>query len=279
MNRYLELYKQYLLVEKGLSINTVSSYLIDIKECLGFKEDCDAYLKYLYKKKIRASSVNRKLVAVNSYYNFLVANKYISSNPFKNIDKAKKENKLPTYLTYTEIEKITNAIKKEEYLYKAIIELMYGCGLRVSEVVNIRLEDIHFHEKMIECIGKGNKQRYVPINDIALNCIALYLKNIRSQYDVTSHYLFLNKQKKQLNRVYIFRLIKELAKRANINKNVSPHTIRHTFATHLIENGANLRSVQEMLGHESITTTEIYTHINTSKLIEDYDKYFEKKED
>lgn len=283
MIKYLELYKQYLIVEKGLSLNSVNSYINDIKEFFNFNSegDVEGYLKYLFDKGIKATSLNRKITSLNNYYKFLYRNKYCSKNIFKDVDRPKNDKKLPVYLSYGEVERMINSIKEDEYLERALIEAIYGCGFRVSELVNIKLKDVHFEEKMIECIGKGNKQRYVPINGIALACIDSYIKNIRNNLKIKcdSSLLFLSYKGKRVTRQYVFNLIKELAIRANINKNVSPHTLRHSFATHLLENGANLRAVQLMLGHENITTTEIYTHLNANKLLEDYDKYFEKKED
>lgn len=282
MIKYLEIYKQYLIVEKGLSMNSVNNYISDIKDYLSEckNDDVNAYLKYLYNKGIKASSLNRKITSINGFYKYLYDNKFIEKNMFYNVDRPKMDRKLPVYLTYTEMMNLINCIKKEEYLEKAIIEIIYGCGLRVSEVINIRLEDIHFEEKMIECIGKGNKQRLVPINNIALSCIKDYIKSNRDDLSnkQDTHLLFLNKKGKKLTRQRVHSIIKKLSSRANIKKNVSPHTLRHSFATHLLENGANLRAVQVMLGHEKITTTEIYTHLNTSKIIENYDKYFERDE-
>lgn len=279
MIKYLEIYKQYLIVEKGLSMNTVNGYICDIKDFFSFNSngDIEGYLKKLYDNNIKVNSLNRKISSISGYYDFLYVNKYTNKNICFNIDRPKKEKKLPVYLTYGEIERLINSIKEEELLERAIIEFIYACGLRVSEVINIRLKDIHFEEKMIECIGKGNKQRYVPINDIALKCIYNYIREIRNNLKriEDDNLLFLSYKGKKVTRQYVFLLIKKLAKRANIKKEISPHTLRHSFATHLLENGANLRAVQEMLGHESITTTEIYTHLNASKLIEDYDKYFE----
>ena len=282
MIKYLELYKQYLIVEKGLSMNSVNSYTSDIKDYFNECKDNDVnkYLKYLYDKGIKTSSLNRKITSINGFYKYLYDNKFIDKNIFYNVDRPKMERKLPVYLTYIEMMNLINSIKEDEYLERTIIEVIYGCGLRVSEVINIRLEDVHFEEKMVECIGKGNKQRLVPINNIALSCIRNYIKLFRDKLEnkQDSHVLFLNKKGRKLTRQYVHSLIKELAARANIKKNVSPHTLRHSFATHLLENGANLRAVQVMLGHEKITTTEIYTHLNTSKIIENYDKYFERDE-
>lgn len=282
MIKYLELFKQYLVVEKGLSFNSVNSYISDIREYFKIDEEgnINKYLKYLNDKNIKFSSLNRKITSISNYYKFLYSNKYIDSNALFNVDRPKKEKKLPVYLTYGEVERLINCIKKDEYLEKAIIELIYACGLRVSEVINIREKDVHFEEKMIKCTGKGNKQRYVPINDIALVSISNYVSKIRSNLknSNTRDLLFLGYRGEVVTRQYVYNLVKRLALNANIKKNVSPHTLRHSFATHLLENGANLRAVQVMLGHESITTTEIYTHLNASKLIEDYDKYFERND-
>ena len=279
MIKYLELYKQYLVVEKGLAMNSVNSYISDILDYFKFNEkgDSEGYFKYLKERNIKTSSMARKITSVKGYYSFLYRNKYIKENTFVSIDLPKKEKKLPNYLTYGEIERVINGIKKDEYLERALFETLYACGFRVSELINIRLKDVHFEEKMIECIGKGNKQRYVPVNDIALACIYSYIKEVRSnlKYKEKENLLFLGYKGKKLTRQYIYLLVKELCSRANIKKTVSPHVIRHSFATHLIENNANLRAVQTMLGHQNITTTEIYTHVNASKIIEDYDKYFE----
>lgn len=282
MIKYLELYKQYLVVERGLSMNSVNSYINDIREYYKFDSNgnISGFINYLAERKIKTSTLSRKVTSIKGYYSFLYKNKYIDDNLMISVDLPKKEKKLPVYLTYGEIERLINSIKKEEYLERALIETLYGCGFRVSELINIRLKDIHFDEKMIECIGKGNKQRYVPINNIALSCIDTYIKEIRNnlKFKENDNLLFLSYKGKKLTRQHVFILVKELCARAGIKKNVSPHILRHSFATHLIENNANLRAVQTMLGHESVTTTEIYTHINSSKLIEDYDKYFERNE-
>ena len=282
MIRYLELYKQYLVVEKGLSLNSVSSYFSDIKEYLNYGdlEDIEGYIKYLNDKNIKTSSLARKITSIKGYYRFLYKNRYIQSNLFTSVDLPKKERGLPVYLTYVEIEKLICSINENEVLERALIETLYGCGFRVSELINIRLKDVHFEEKMIECIGKGNKQRYVPVNNMALQCIKSYIINVRSKlkYKVDDSLLFLSYKGKKLTRQYVFILVKELCARANIKKKVSPHVLRHSFATHLIENNANLRAVQAMLGHENIITTEIYTHVNASKIMESYDRYFEGDE-
>ncbi len=279
MIKYLELYKQYLLVEKGLSINSVNSYIIDIKDFFKYDEegkDSFGYLKYLNDKGIKVSSLNRKITSIKQYFVFLYENKYVDYVLFDNVDHPKKEKKLPVYLTYGEVDRLIRSIRDDEYLMRAIVEVLYGCGLRVSEIINMKLKDVHNEEKVIECKGKGNKQRFVPINDIALASIKKYLLEVRDKlkYKASDSLLFLTNKGKRVTRQYVFCLVNELSKRANINKKISPHTLRHSFATHLLENGANLRAVQVMLGHESIATTEIYTHMNVSNIIENYDKYF-----
>ena len=282
MIKYLEIYKQYLIVGKGLAVNSANSYIRDIKDY--FKFDINGnhvqYFKYLKEKGIKTSSLSRKITAIKGYYSFLYKNRYISENVLMNVDLPKKEKKLPVYLTYGEMEKIINSIKENEYLERALIEILYGCGFRVSELINIKLKDIHFEEKMIKCNGKGNKDRIVPVNSTALYCLNSYIKKIRNNLKILENeeLLFLNYNGKKISRQQVFLLIKNLCKRANINKNVSPHVLRHSFATHLIENNANLRAVQTMLGHESIVTTEIYTHVNSSRITEEYDKYFERNE-
>ena len=282
MIKYIEFYKQYLIVEKGLTINTADSYIRDIKEYLKYdtNNDINDYLKYLKNKGIKTSSLSRKITSIKGFYNFLYKNNYIGKNLLINIDLPKREQRIPTYLTYGEIDRLLKSISKEDYLSKAIIEVLYGCGFRVSELINIRLKDVLFEEKMVKCIGKGNKQRFLPINDIALSSIYEYIKNIRNKLNIKEEkdILFLNSRGKKINRQRIFKLVKELGNKAKIKKNISPHVIRHSFATHLIENNANLRAVQIMLGHKNIATTEIYTHINADKLIEDYDKYFERND-
>lgn len=282
MNKYLEIYKQYLVVEKGLSLNSVNSYISDLKDYFNFNlnGDIKGYLRSLYSRNIKSSSVSRKIVSIKSYYYFLYKNNYIGEEDLVWVDLPKKERRLPVYLTYLEIEKLIGSIKKEEILEKALIETLYGCGFRVSELINIRLKDVHFEEKMVECLGKGGKQRYVPINSVALSCISSYINKVRSnlKFKENDSLLFLGYKGKKLTRQYVFLLIKELSKRAGIKKNVSPHTIRHSFATHLIENDANLIAVQNMLGHENVVTTEIYTHVEISKIMETYDKCFREDE-
>ena len=283
MIKYIELYKQHLIVEKGLSLNTAASYLSDIRQFFKITNngDVEVYLNHLNKKDYTATSINRKTTALRNYYNFLFRYKYIDSNPFLHIDRAKEEKSVPDFLTISEVKRLLDSPREDEILDRVILEMLYGGGFRVSELVNLKLNDVNFTKRMVKCKGKGNKQRYVPLGDFALHYLNEYLvfksNNIKSKNNTTN--LFLTNKGRLLNRQYVHSLIKKHAARANIQKNVSAHTLRHSFATHLLDNGANLREVQMLLGHEDIKTTQIYTHITTKRLVKDYDRYFTRKEE
>ena len=279
MIKYLELYRDHMIVSRGYSINTVSSYIRDIKQYFDVIKDrnIDAYFEFLVKNNYTVSSQNRKISALSSYYNYLIQFNYEKVNPFYNVEMAKREKKLPDCLSYDEVLKLIE-VSKDDYLDRAIIEVLYGCGLRVSELCNLKISDIHFEESLIECLGKGNKQRYVPINKEALFAINDYLVNCRSklEYKESDDILFLSRKGRVLHREYVNEMLKRVANKARINKNVYPHMLRHTFSTHLLMNGANLRSIQTMLGHKNLSTTEIYTHVDKKKLMDDYNKYFKE---
>ena len=280
MIKYIELYRDYIIVSKGYSIKTVEAYLSDIKQYFDItkdNEDINVYLKEIYINNYSPASQNRKISALNSYFNYLIKFNYTDKNPFSNVSLAKLDKKLPEYLTYPEIVKILNYLKND-LLNKAIVEVLYGCGLRVSELVSLKVNDIHYDEQLIECKGKGNKQRYVPINKNALMAINDYKVNFRDKLEKKENesILFLNKKGHVIRREAINVMLNKVGKEVGLNKNLHPHMFRHSFSTHLLENGANLRVIQEMLGHENISTTEIYTHINKKKLIDDYNKYFEE---
>jgi integrase/recombinase XerD len=279
MIKYIELYKDYLIVTKGNSINTVNAYLRDIKQYFNITKDkdIDAYFEYLVKNNYSVSSQNRKISALNNYYTYLTSFNYCNNNPFYNVELAKRERKIPDYLTYQEIVKIIDSAS-DNLLDKTIIEVLYGCGLRVSELCSLKISDIHYEESLIECFGKGSKQRYVPINKKALLSINEYILEYRNKlkYKESDDLLFLNKKGKKLNREYVNVMLNKIASKAGIKKKVHPHLFRHTFSSHLLENGANLRSIQTMLGHVNLSTTEIYTHVDKKKLIDDYNKYFKE---
>lgn len=278
MIKYLSLYRDYMIVNKGYSLKTVEAYISDIKqyfEVIG-EGNVEDYFSYLYECNYTNTTHNRKLSALNAYYKYLLENNYVLSNPFSNVEYAKKTKHLPSYLTYPEVLKILNYFRND-LLNNALIEVLYGCGLRVSELVKLKVSNIHYAEGLIVCEGKGNKQRYVPINKKALLAINDYKIKYRDklEYKEDENILFLNKKGKVLKREYINTILDKAAIKIGINKKLHPHMFRHSFATHLLENGASLRAVQELLGHENMATTEIYTHINKKKLIEDYNKYFE----
>jgi integrase/recombinase XerD len=279
MNPYLALFRQHLLIERSLSPKTVEAYLQDISKLALFIEnrkkieqvnadDIRAFLSYLYEQGAEACSQSRILSGIHSFFQFLLFENYITEDPTILIERPKAGRRLPTVLSVPEIESIIAAIDysfPEGHRDRAIIEVMYGCGLRVSEVVELRLSQLFFNENLIRVIGKGDKERLVPIGSIAQQAVMLYLEGYRTvQKPKYGHedVVFLNRQGRKLSREWIFGIIKDLVSKAGITKNVSPHTFRHSFATHLIEGGADLRAVQDMLGHESITTTEIYTHLD-----------------
>jgi integrase/recombinase XerD len=277
-------FETYLRLEKSLSENSVEAYLNDILKLEHYftetgrvvgpaevtYQDLKSFLIWYGTDNKNTRTQSRTLSGVRAFYKFLLIEGEIDENPASLIESPKIGLKLPEVLSVSEIDRMIDQIdlsKPEGHRNKAIIETLYGCGLRVSELVNLRLTDIHYGEGFIVVTGKGNKQRLVPVSSKALREIDIY-KLDRNQLSVIhdQNILFLNRRGSGLTRAMIFTMIKELAAKAGIKKNISPHTFRHSFATHMIEAGADLRAVQEMLGHESILTTEIYTHIDRSFL-------------
>jgi integrase/recombinase XerD len=277
-------FETYLRLEKSLSDNSIEAYLNDVLKLENFFSDREsdvlpAGVTYADLKEFLAwYSVNNKntrtqsrvLSGIRAFFRFLLIEGEIEENPSSLIESPKIGLKLPEVLSVEEIDRIIGEIdlsKPEGHRNKAIIETLYGCGLRVSELCNLRLTDIHYNEEFVVITGKGNKQRLVPVSGKALKEIDIYKKD-RDRLPVIKdqNVLFLNRRGSHLTRAMIFTIIKDLASRAGIMKNISPHTFRHSFATHMVEAGADLRAVQEMLGHESILTTEIYTHIDRSFL-------------
>lgn len=279
-------FEAYLRLEKSLSKNSITAYLHDVDKLIAFIatndenlsvqhikiDDLRAFISHLVGSHINARSQMRILSGVRAFFKYLLIENIIENDPSELLDSPQAGRKLPVFLTYHEIERLIAAIdlsKPGGERDKAIIETLYGCGLRVSELCNLKISDIFFEESFIKVKGKGNKERLVPIGSKALKQIELYRFEIRSHLDVkkgSEDILFLNHRGKFLSRVSIFNLIKLLAQIAGITKVISPHTLRHSFATHLIEGGADLRAIQEMLGHESIITTEIYTHLDREYL-------------
>ena len=278
-------YRAYLKLEKGLSPNSVEAYMMDYQR---LQEYCDAHqIDVVYAtfddlkafifdtfKTIRTVSTQARLVAgIHSFYRFLLYHKYIEQDPSELIETPKKEQHLPEVLSLEEIDKMIAQIdlsKNESHRNRAIIEMLYGSGLRVSELVNLRLSDIYLQEGYMRITGKGSKQRLVPISAEATKWFQYWLidRNTLNIKQEASDIAFLNRYGRQLTRAMIFTIIKQLATAAGITKNISPHTLRHSFATHLLQNGADLRVIQQLLGHESISTTEIYTHVDIHDLRE-----------
>lgn len=281
-------FKAYLQLEKNLSSNSVAAYLADIEKFTQYLEanqlslspdeinlnHLELFLKWINEWGISTSSQARIISGLKNFFQYCVQEKIVNADPTLLLEMPKLQKKLPSVLSYQEIEKLINNIDLstiEGTRNKAIIETLYSCGLRVSELVNLRISCIYQDSGFVRIIGKGNKERLVPISEEALKYIHIYLDTVRVFLPVSaidSDIVFLNKRGKKLSRVMIFLIIKNLAAKAGIKKNISPHTFRHSFATHLIEGGADLRAVQDMLGHESIITTEIYTHLDREFLRE-----------
>lgn len=282
--RLLQKFKQYLLLEKALSANTLDAYVHDVDKLFAYLEkqgihpkdvkldDLETFLATLHDEDIRARSQARILSGIRSFYRYLVLDGHIESDPTLLLESPKIGMKLPEVLSIGEIDMLIDAIdlnKREGQRNRAIIETMYSCGLRVSEACNLKLSDLYLKEGFIKVEGKGSKQRLVPISERAIAEIMRYLTD-RADIDIKlghEDYLFVSAHfKKKMSRVTMFHVIKELSKQVGLKKNISPHTFRHSFATHLLEGGANLRVIQSMLGHEDIGTTEIYTHIDAHRL-------------
>ena len=276
-------YQQYLKLEKSLSKNTLDAYMTDLDKLLHFLQsenieisdvcldDLERFSAGLHDIGIHPRSQARIISGIKSFFHFLIMADYLEADPSELLEGPKIGLKLPEVLTVEEIDSIIAAIdlsKNEGQRNRAILETLYSCGLRVSELTNLKLSDLYFDEGFIKVEGKGSKQRLVPISPRAIKEIKLYFTDrnrgkIKKEYE---DYVFLARWGKNISRIMVFHLIKELAQTAGITKNISPHTFRHSFATHLLEGGANLRAIQCMLGHESIATTEIYTHIDRNML-------------
>jgi integrase/recombinase XerD len=286
----LKHFKIYLQLERGLAVNSIDAYLRDVAKLVQFAQlkewkspsglDQHALLdffEFLNDLGLSGASQARILSGLKTFFEFLLLENIVDTDPTENIDGPKLARKLPDTLSYDEIEKAIASIDLSTALghrNKAILEVLYGCGLRVSELINLQLSNCHVDMGFIKVIGKGSKTRLVPIGEETVVQLKLYLDHYRTQVkSAAEDVVFLNRNGAKLTRVMIFYIIKEAVAKAGIEKTVSPHTFRHSFATHLVEGGADLRAVQEMLGHQSITTTEIYTHLDNSFLKETIQKY------
>jgi integrase/recombinase XerD len=278
--RYIKDFVSYLKIEKGLAENSILAYQNDVDKLKDFAEggnktadqldyeDLKQFLSTLFDLGLSARSQARIISGIKQFYGFLILENLVKVDPSELLEQPKLGRKLPEVLSIEEIDALLAAIdlsKNEGHRNRAMLETLYSCGLRVSELVGLRFSDLFFEEGFIRVIGKGNKERLVPVSPQVQKEIDIYQQHIRNHLNIqkgSENIVFLNRRGAQLTRVMVFTIIKNLAESIGLKKNISPHTFRHSFATHLIEGGANLRAIQEMLGHESITTTEIYTHLD-----------------
>ena len=293
---FIKSYQSYLKIERGLSQNTIDNYSFDIERLSVYldqnsitispiKIDEEIIQQFIYSvsKEVNARSQARIISGLKSFFSYLIFEDYRTDNPMELIEAPRLGRKLPDTLSIEDIDKLIAAIdllKEEGERNKAMLETLYGCGLRVSELITLKISDLFFDEDFIKITGKGNKQRFVPISDITKKHIAIYKDLKRSHITIQKGHedtLFLNRRGKQLTRAMIFTIIKDLAQKIDLNKSISPHTFRHSFATHLLENGADLRAIQLMLGHESITTTEIYVHLDRKHLTQIMNDFHPRK--
>ncbi|MBA3648216.1 MAG: site-specific tyrosine recombinase XerD [Chitinophagales bacterium] len=279
-------FKSYLQLERSLSNNTIEAYIrdadllrrfLELKESLitpenVSHEDLQRFIAFINELKLSGQSQARILSGIRAFYKYLLMESLVQQDPTVLIQGPKLQRKLPDVLNNPEIEALLNAIDhstQEGIRNRAILEVLYGCGLRVSELINLHISNLYTDVEFIKVVGKGNKERLIPIGLSAIKHINFYIEGVRNHMQVKKRFddtLFLNRRGSALTRVYVFMFIKSIAEKAGLKKKISPHTFRHSFATHLIEGGADLRAVQEMLGHESITTTEIYTHLDRDYL-------------
>jgi integrase/recombinase XerD len=286
-NSYIKSYQSYLRIERGLSKNTIDNYSFDIDRlCLFLEENSiavspitiseETIQQFIYSvsKEVNPRSQARIISGLKSFFSYLIFEDYRSDNPMELIETPKTGRKLPDTLSIDEIDALISAIDlttNEGERNRAMLETLYGCGLRVSELVSLKISDLFFDEGFVKITGKGNKQRFVPVGNLTQKYIQIYRDFKRTDLNIKKGHedtLFLNRRGSQLTRAMLFTIIKDLATKIELNKSISPHTFRHSFATHLLENGADLRSIQLMLGHESITTTEIYVHLDRRFLTE-----------
>ena len=295
-NSYIKSFQSYLKIERGLSKNTVENYSFDIERLCSFlstngievspiqiSEETVQQFIYSVSTQVNARSQARIISGLKSFFGYLIFEDYRLDSPLELVETPKAGRKLPDILSVDEIDSLITAIdltSNEGERNRAMIETVYGCGLRVSELVSLKISDLYFDEGFIKITGKGDKERFVPIGKAAQKYIQIYKDNMRVHLNIKKEFgdtLFLNRRGSQLTRAMIFTIIRDLAGKIELNKKISPHTFRHSFATHLLENGADLRSIQLMLGHESITTTELYLHLDRKFLTEVINTFHPRK--
>jgi integrase/recombinase XerD len=293
---YIKEYQNYLKLERGLSKNTIDNYTFDIEKLVLFltqkeisispihiTEEIIQQFIYEMASQVNPRSQSRLISGMKSFFNYLIFEDYRNDTPLELIEVPKTGRKLPDTLSTLEIDSLIQAIDlstPEGERNKAMLETLYSCGLRVSELISLKLSDLFFEEGFIKITGKGNKQRFVPVGKSTIKLVTSYVNQVRVHLSIQKNFedtLFLNRRGRQLTRAMVFTIIKNLAIKINLNKTISPHTFRHSFATHLLENGADLRSIQLMLGHESITTTEVYMHLDRKFLSEVLKNYHPRK--
>ncbi|MFD1315838.1 site-specific tyrosine recombinase XerD [Namhaeicola litoreus] len=293
---YLKNYTDYLKLERSMSDHTISSYLHDLKNLMKFltsneidvspltiSDEIVQQFIYESSKFVNPRTQARSISGLRNFFEYLIFDKKRKDNPTDLLESPKIGRKLPDFLSLQEIDQIISQIDLstiEGERNKVMIETLYSCGLRVSELITLQISDLFFEEGFVRVIGKGNKQRFVPISEATIRLINNYLNHVRNSFVIQKGYedtLFLNRRGKGISRNMIFMITKDLTQKAGIKKNISPHTFRHSFATHLLENGADLRAIQQMLGHESITTTEIYMHLDKTFLKDVVEKYHPRK--
>ena len=294
LTTYFKDFENFLKLERNLSVNTIESYRSDLKKFEFFLSKTSvkklSFIKpeivrdFLYEqsKKVSAKTQGRIISTLKTFFNFLILEKLINESPIENIDYPKIDSKIPLVLSTDEIDKIIGSAisKKFGVRNQTIIEIMYSCGLRVSEVTEMKISNIFFDESLIKILGKGNKERFIPLSNVAKKLLYNYIKYERknlSQDKLSIDVVFLNNRGKKLTRVMVYNIINDAAFEAKINKKIGPHTLRHSFATHLIENGADIISIQKMMGHENIVTTEKYLHVSKKHLFETMIKFHPRK--
>ena len=282
-------FKNFLLIDKKYSNETINSYMNDLNKYYLYiknnnlninnmtRKDIINYTKYLKSCHLSSSSISHNISVLKSFYKFLIVTKNFKSNLMDIVDTPKKGITLPKVLSIEEVDKLLDIDLTNKYSYrnKAMLEVMYATGLRVSELVNLKLNQIDFDSDLIRVMGKGSKERIVPVGEVAMRYLKIYINEYRLELlkDDNTDYVFLNNLGKRLSRQSFFKIIKNEAIKKNITTNFSPHTLRHSFATHLLDRGADIVSIKELLGHSSLSTTQIYTHISDQKLIAEYKKY------
>ncbi len=286
MNKQIDLFCNYLLIDKKYSSNTIIAYRNDLTKFIQFCDkditkintnDVKSYLHNLTHHEESKTTIARNISALRSFYKFLIIERVISNNPMENIELPKLTKKLPNTLDEDDIDKLLDIKLNDSFSYrnKAMLELMYATGLRVSELVNLKVHDIDLDMALVQTMGKGSRERIIPMGDYALYYVKEYLINYRDSMLKKEYndYLFLNNHGKKMTRQGFFKILQNISKEQGIKKIFSPHTLRHSFATHLLNHGADLRSIQELLGHSDISTTQIYTHVSNRQLRKNYDEF------